>query len=369
MSYMADSDASTTPFDFNSIPKVSREQSLENSLRMSSLPLPSAPHSRMPRSGARSEAVTAVTQVTDSGKTSNEASGSRSVPSAADSQSAYASQLAEVPELASYGPVLKSSSKPVDLTESETEYVVACVKHIFKEHVVFQVRRLLPVSPIPRTDVCAQFNVRNTVDGVHLEQVSVLMTPSSDCTLIEDFIIPIPSLPSNTTSVIYVSFTSPTPFALGTFTNSLKFISKEVDPESGEPEEEGYDDEYQVEELELGVGDYMEGSYAAFGSEWDRLRSGPGGTETFALTALESLKGASILSLPHSTPRGPVGHCTDDVELNSCLRLDYRTPQHVASRRHRPPHLDLRAHPQPVWSPLRWRRQGPRQVQDDLRER
>jgi hypothetical protein len=61
-------------------------------------------------------------------------------PTAAESRSNYAKQLAEVPELASYGPVLNSSSKPLQLTEAETEYQAAAVKHIFKEHIVFQVR-------------------------------------------------------------------------------------------------------------------------------------------------------------------------------------------------------------------------------------
>ena len=58
---------------------------------------------------------------------------------AAETQSAYAQQLAEVSDFADYGAVLSSSNKPAALTESETEYVVTCVKHIFKEHVVFQV--------------------------------------------------------------------------------------------------------------------------------------------------------------------------------------------------------------------------------------
>jgi hypothetical protein len=61
-------------------------------------------------------------------------------PSAAESQSAYAEQLAAVPEFSDYGPVHKSSTKPVELTESEMEYVVTAVKHVFSEHVVFQVR-------------------------------------------------------------------------------------------------------------------------------------------------------------------------------------------------------------------------------------
>ena len=60
-------------------------------------------------------------------------------PSAAEKQSAYAQQLAEVPEFTSYGSVLNSSATPAQLTENETEYQVNCIKHIFKQHVVFQV--------------------------------------------------------------------------------------------------------------------------------------------------------------------------------------------------------------------------------------
>ena len=55
-------------------------------------------------------------------------------------QSLYVEQLGAVPELQSYGSVLKSSARPIALTESEMEYVVTAVKHIYKEHIVFQVR-------------------------------------------------------------------------------------------------------------------------------------------------------------------------------------------------------------------------------------
>jgi hypothetical protein len=68
-------------------------------------------------------------------------------PTAAETQSTYAQQLADVPELAQYGTVLNSTSKPMQLTESETEYQVTCVKHIFQEHIVFQVRLSLIYSP------------------------------------------------------------------------------------------------------------------------------------------------------------------------------------------------------------------------------
>jgi coatomer protein complex subunit gamma len=61
---------------------------------------------------------------------------------AASRQDVYAEQLSTVPELAHLGPLFKSSVKPAELTESETEYVVNCVKHTFGKHVVFQVRSL-----------------------------------------------------------------------------------------------------------------------------------------------------------------------------------------------------------------------------------
>ena len=48
-------------------------------------------------------------------------------------------QLAAFPQFATLGPLFRSSAKPVELTESETEYVVNCVKHVFNDHIVFQV--------------------------------------------------------------------------------------------------------------------------------------------------------------------------------------------------------------------------------------
>jgi coatomer subunit gamma len=53
----------------------------------------------------------------------------------------YADQLAKVPELTSLGKLL-SSSKPIALTESETEYTVTCIKHSYARHTVFQVCKL-----------------------------------------------------------------------------------------------------------------------------------------------------------------------------------------------------------------------------------
>jgi coatomer protein complex subunit gamma len=137
--------------------------------------------------------------------------------------------------------------------------------------------------------------VHNTLPDTVLEQVSVVMSPSAgadDEELAEDFIIPTPKLASTETGVVYVSFTRLTPneHASASFSNTLKFISKEVDPISGEPEDEGYQDEYQIEDVDIGAADYIVPTYATFANEWDKLEAGAAATETFALSAMDSIK-------------------------------------------------------------------------------
>lgn len=140
-----------------------------------------------------------------------------------------------------------------------------------------------------------QFNVSNTLLDTVLEQVSVIATPQAEAAFTEDFIIPIPSLSATSSpGIVYVSFTktSPEEYSTGSFRCILRFISKEVDPSTGLPESGGYEDQYELEEVELAAGgDYIVPSYATFTTEWDRLRSGATATETFALTSMESIKG------------------------------------------------------------------------------
>lgn len=53
----------------------------------------------------------------------------------------HAEQLAAIPEFKNLGPLFKSS-EPVQLTEAETEYFVRCIKHVFTNHIVFQVKEV-----------------------------------------------------------------------------------------------------------------------------------------------------------------------------------------------------------------------------------
>jgi coatomer protein complex subunit gamma len=100
---------------------------------------------------------------------------------------------------------------------------------------------------------------------------------------------------------IWVSFkrSAEEGYPTGSFTNVLKFTSKEIDPASGKPEEEGYEDEYQVEDLELVSGDYL---VPAFAGSWDNVweqvgAAGEEATESYALgTGLRGIQGMYLSS-------------------------------------------------------------------------
>lgn len=106
---------------------------------------------------------------------------------AASRQDLYADQLSKVPELAALGlgPLFKSSS-PVSLTESETEYVVKCVKHVFGRHVVLQ------------------FDCTNTLNDQILEHVRVAVEPAEGFQLVAE--VPCPKLVYNVPGTAYVCF-------------------------------------------------------------------------------------------------------------------------------------------------------------------
>ena len=75
------------------------------------------------------------------------------------------------------------------------------------------------------------------------------MTPESeDGSLEELFTISAAKIPYDQTVSVYVAFKKldTSEPILATFSNTLKFIIKDVDPQTGEEDEEGYEDEYMV---------------------------------------------------------------------------------------------------------------------------
>lgn len=258
------------PFDLSSIPIVTRAEAdaEDRSLKLRSTTMPTLKAPTTPGISRPSAAPSAAEAATSSAAAAQQ----------------YAQQLATVPELKPYGSVLKST-REVELTEVETEYVVTAIKHIFKKHIVLQ------------------FNVKNTLTDTILEDVSMITTPSDpesedeDVGLEEDFIIPALKLANEEKGTIYVAFKrtrEESNYATTTFTNVLKFTSKEIDPSTGEPEAQGFEDEYQVEDLELAGGDYIIPAFiGSFGNVWEQVgAAGPEVTETFSLgTGVKSIQG------------------------------------------------------------------------------
>jgi coatomer protein complex subunit gamma len=109
---------------------------------------------------------------------------------AVDQQRVYAEKLEQVAEFANYGPLFHSA-RPVALTESETEYVVSCVRHMFSEHIVFQ------------------FDCTNTINDQLLENVLVQMEAleiSDDDALEPVAVVAAPCLKFDVPGVAYVAF-------------------------------------------------------------------------------------------------------------------------------------------------------------------
>ena len=262
--YVTAEDKSTfdNPFDISTIPVVSKEQAdAEDRTKKLNTATPTL---KAPKAGPSKSAP----------------SGAEALASATAAAQKYAQQLMQIPEMKEYGSLLKSSP-PVELTESETEYVVSVIKHIFKEHIVLQ------------------YEIKNTLPDTVLEDVSVLATPSEEEELEEDFIIPAPKLATDEPGTVYVSFrkvNGEAAFVANTFTNILKFTSKEIDPSTGEAEEQGYDDEYQVEDLDLTGADYITPAFAGnFAHLWEQVgANGEEEEETLQLSSVKSIIGQFI---------------------------------------------------------------------------
>ncbi|XP_039232844.1 coatomer subunit gamma isoform X3 [Drosophila yakuba] len=188
-----------------------------------------------------------------------------------------AARLAQLPGIQVLGPIHRSTA-PIQLTESETEYTVQCIKHIFGQHVVFQ------------------FDCLNTLSDQILENVRV------ELTLPEGFtaraVIPCPKLPYNDlqTTFVIVEFPPDAASSIATFGATLRFVVKDCDPNTGEPDsDEGYDDEYMLEDLELTVADQIQKTRKNnFQVSWDAADTEEWlqAEDTFVLSAVTTLQEA-----------------------------------------------------------------------------
>lgn len=194
---------------------------------------------------------------------------------AASRQDIYAEQLSRIPELANVGPLFKSSSLPIELTESETEYNVRCVKHTFPHHIVFQ------------------YDCINTLNDQVLENVTVQMESADGFEVVR--YVPAPKLPYDQPGTCYTLVSLPDdPTAVtGTFSCTLKFLVKDCDPNTGETDEEGYEDEYVLEDVEIVVADHVQRVMKPnFGGSWEEVGAENELEDTYALSSMKTLEEA-----------------------------------------------------------------------------
>jgi coatomer protein complex subunit gamma len=162
-----------------------------------------------------------------------------------------------IPEFTSFGRVFRSCT-PMPLTESESEYVVTCTKHILDKHIILQ------------------FIVQNTIEDQRMENVFVATHTDSS------FFEMAGELPA--TCITYGSTASC--FAIlekghdlsqletTVFQCELKFTVITVDPESGEDLSSPVEEEYPLENLEIYVADFVSKTVVPdFRNAWESLGS------------------------------------------------------------------------------------------------
>lgn len=178
-----------------------------------------------------------------------------------------AAELYKIPQFAKLGRAFRSSSE-TPLTETEMEYVVTCVKHIFAEHVVLQ------------------FNILNTVDDQQLQNVKVNVEVDDPELFSVESVVPAPVVRYGERNSCYVCLARNGDPASANLVCELHFKMVQVDAATGavEGNAKGFDEEYPLEELEISINDFMaKVSIGDFRKAWDQMGTDGEVLEKFAL--------------------------------------------------------------------------------------
>jgi len=172
-----------------------------------------------------------------------------------------------IPELASLGRAFRSCA-PVMLTESETEYVVQCTKHIFANHVVLQ------------------FSVQNTIEDQRLDNVTVLIDDGESEIFTASGEIASNGLRYGESKNCFTLLERNADAVLvpSSFTCELRFTVVQVDPATGEEEGDTFEEEYPLENLQISSSDFMaKVTVPDFKKAWETVGNSNEVLEKFAL--------------------------------------------------------------------------------------
>jgi len=181
-------------------------------------------------------------------------------------QERYIAELSQIPLFATLGPLLKSSPA-VELTESDLEYFVTCVKHIYRHNVVLQ------------------FNCTNTMKNIVLKDIEVDVQAQG---FEVEGCIPCSKLEYDVVGKIYVVLKYSDDPQMCMTTVGCKLIYKVLEIGQDGDEEEAYEDEYPLENLDINISDSIVKILKTnFAAAWEELGLG---CELSQLYSFDSIK-------------------------------------------------------------------------------
>jgi coatomer protein complex subunit gamma len=224
-------------------------------------------------------------------------------------------------EFQDLGPIFKSSALQ-PLTESETEYQVACVRHAFAEsgHIVFQ------------------FNITNTLEVQAIGNITIaLEAPASEGRrFVTTRSIPCAKLlVGGESGVAFVALRLPinddgqfNPTT--TLQATMKFDAYDADASGEVDETSKFQDEYQINDIEITAADYMKKVFVTnFAERWEELGADSEGLVTFALTTAKSIKD-SVTQILGYLGMQPIDR-TDEVPEKRTKHILYASGEHMST--------------------------------------
>ena len=164
-----------------------------------------------------------------------------------------------------------------------------------------------------------QFNCTNTLNDQLLENVYVKVQADNEEFSIADE-VPIETLSGGSTGSSYIILERGEGFPAATFSCTLKFLAKDVDSSTGEADDNGYEDEYQLEDVEVGVSDYMSVWVPAnFQEQWEEIGEENEAVETYSLSSIKSLKQAC-------------SEIANFLQMNPCDKTAYIDGKHSTAK-------------------------------------
>nr|XP_008529225.1 PREDICTED: coatomer subunit gamma-1 [Equus przewalskii] len=156
-----------------------------------------------------------------------------------------------------------------------------------------------------------QFDCTNTLNDQTLENVKVQMEPTEAYKVL--CYVPARNLPYNQPGTCYTLVALPKEDATAVacmFSCMMKFTVKDRDPTTGETADDGYEDEYVLEDLQVAVADHIQKVMKLnFEAAWDEVGDEFEKEETFTLSTIKTLEEA-------------VGNIVKFLGMHPCERSD-----------------------------------------------